>query len=154
MNSKGFTLIELLIVIVIIGIIAALATREYSKYVERANLAAYALPLIKDCFTEIEEYCAQNPGAIIDVTSPTWPSSSTCKRLLTGGTGILTGKGFVVNVRPDFPNRYIGTVPNYPVGSIIEVRMTGHNRYKLERFGKRQNESNIGTPECELRLIQ
>lgn len=38
-NQKGFTLMELMIVIVIIGVLAAIGVPAYSGYVERANKA-------------------------------------------------------------------------------------------------------------------
>ncbi len=145
-KKKGFTLIELLIVIVIIGILAALATREYSKYIERANLSSYALPLARDCFLELAEYCASNPGA----TSISLGTNSTCKKLtvVDNQGGIDTDKGKVTI--SGLPTTCSGTVPNYT--SNIDVKLSTATKYKLECVPKNIGE-NAKTPECSPKAL-
>ena len=58
-NSKGFTLIELMIVIAIIGILAAIAIPQFSKYRERAAKAT-AISDAKNLANELESYYADN----------------------------------------------------------------------------------------------
>ncbi|KUJ96215.1 MAG: Prepilin-type N-terminal cleavage/methylation domain-containing protein [Desulfonauticus sp. 38_4375] len=58
-KEKGFTLVELLIVIAIIGILAAIAIPQYSKYRQRAFNSA-ALSDLRNFKTSMEAYYADN----------------------------------------------------------------------------------------------
>ena len=59
MNRKGFTLIELLIVVVIIGILAAIAIPKFAATKEKAYLASMKSDL-KNLATAQEAYFADN----------------------------------------------------------------------------------------------
>ena len=60
-NRKGFTLIELLIVVVIIGILAAIAIPKFSNTKEKAYVAAMKSDL-RNMATYEEQYAADNGG--------------------------------------------------------------------------------------------
>ncbi|MFL5577293.1 MAG: type II secretion system protein [Gemmatimonadaceae bacterium] len=60
-NRKGFTLIELLIVVVIIGILAAIAIPKFSNTKEKAYLAAMKSDL-RNLATAQEAYASDNSG--------------------------------------------------------------------------------------------
>lgn len=64
-QSKGFTLIELMIVIAIIGILAAVATPQYTKYQKRARYTEVILATTQ--FKTPSELAVQSKG----VTDPT-----------------------------------------------------------------------------------
>jgi type IV pilus assembly protein PilA len=61
-KRKGFTLIELLIVVVIIGILAAIAIPKFSNTKEKAYVAAMKSDL-RNLATYEEQYAADNQGA-------------------------------------------------------------------------------------------
>jgi type IV pilus assembly protein PilA len=61
-NKKGFTLIELLIVVVIIGILAAIAIPKFANTKDKAYLAAMESDL-RNLATYEEQYAADNNGS-------------------------------------------------------------------------------------------
>ncbi len=60
-NKKGFTLIELLIVVVIIGILAAIAIPKFANTKDKAYVAAMKSDL-RNIATYEEQYAADNSG--------------------------------------------------------------------------------------------
>ena len=67
-TRKGFTLIELLIVVVIIGILAAIAIPKFANTKEKAYLAAMKSDL-RNMATYEEQYAADNGGAYFSGTA-------------------------------------------------------------------------------------
>jgi len=61
-NKKGFTLIELLIVVVIIGILAAIAIPKFANTKEKAYLATMKADL-RNLATYEESYAADSAGS-------------------------------------------------------------------------------------------
>jgi len=67
-NHKGFTLIELLIVVVIIGILAAIAIPKFASTKDKAYVAAMKSDL-RNLATYEEQYAADNQGAYFSGTA-------------------------------------------------------------------------------------
>src|SRR5207247_2999708 len=92
MNRKGFTLIELLIVVVIIGILAAIAIPKFANTKEKAYLASMKSDL-RNLITAEEAYFADsvkytsNLGTQYNVTSG-----------VVGPTIAVTADGFTATV--------------------------------------------------------
>ena len=61
-NKKGFTLIELLIVVVIIGILAAIAIPKFANTKDKAYIATMKADL-RNFATHEEQYAADSAGA-------------------------------------------------------------------------------------------
>src|SRR6266700_6082013 len=69
-NRKGFTLIELLIVVVIIGILAAIAIPKFANTKDKAYVAAMKSDL-RNLATYEEQYAADQNGAYFAGTATT-----------------------------------------------------------------------------------
>ncbi len=74
-NRRGFTLIELLIVVVIIGILAAIAIPKFANTKEKAYLAAMKADLRNLATTE-ETYASDNNGVYGDETAVKFTGSA------------------------------------------------------------------------------
>ena len=98
-NRKGFTLIELLIVVVIIGILAAIAIPKFANTKEKAYLASMKSDL-RNLVTAEEAYfgfvpSANNVIALSTVTAAGWAGEATNATLKGTITkcGIYVGSG-------------------------------------------------------------
>jgi type IV pilus assembly protein PilE len=90
LNSKGFTLIELLIVIIIIGILAAIAFVAYSGSQTKAHQAT-AQETVSQARNKLGEYNADNGYYPADqATFTTWLNDTTS----TGGASPSLGGSF------------------------------------------------------------
>ena len=67
-NKRGFTLIELLIVVVIIGILAAIAIPKFASTKDKAYVAAMKSDL-RNLATYEEQYAADNNGSYFSGTA-------------------------------------------------------------------------------------
>ncbi len=72
MNRKGFTMIELMVVVVIVGVLAAVAVPMYGKYVKNARLTE-ATARIGEIVTASKAWAVENEDAS---GNPVWPSGS------------------------------------------------------------------------------
>ncbi len=96
MNRKGFTLIELLIVVVIIGILAAIAIPKFANTKEKAYIASMKSDL-RNLVTAEEAYFADSVKytTVVCTTTPcTNGVAFTTTTGVTGPTIALTGDGW------------------------------------------------------------
>jgi prepilin-type N-terminal cleavage/methylation domain-containing protein len=97
-NTKGFTLIELLIVVVIIGILAAIAIPKFANTKEKAYIAAMKSDL-RNLVTAQESYFADQ------VTYTT----STSALNFTGSTGVTVTIGAATGTGWSATSKHNGT---------------------------------------------
>ncbi|MGE5801283.1 MAG: type IV pilin protein [Gemmatimonadota bacterium] len=112
MNRKGFTLIELLIVVVIIGILAAIAIPKFANTKEKAYIASMKSDL-RNLVTAEEAYFADSVRYTNDLGT-----------LFTTTTGVstpaitVTPDGFTANVTHTTTTStcsiYVGSTPRAP----------------------------------------
>jgi prepilin-type N-terminal cleavage/methylation domain-containing protein len=88
-NRKGFTLIELLIVVVIIGILAAIAIPKFANTKEKAYIAAMKSDL-RNLLTAQESYFADNTLYEAGTASPGTPLPGSDWQPSAGVTVVVT----------------------------------------------------------------
>ena len=66
MKNKAFTLIEVLVVVLIIGILAAIAVPQYQVAVAKSRIAGY-FPFVKSLIEAQEVYYLQNGQYVLDL---------------------------------------------------------------------------------------
>ena len=86
LNRKGFTLIELLIVVVIIGILAAIAIPKFSNTREKAYIASMKSDL-RNLATAEESYFADNTTYTTSLTAVDGGESQGVTITITAATG-------------------------------------------------------------------
>src|SRR5437667_11075240 len=89
MNRKGFTLIELLIVVVIIGILAAIAIPKFANTKAKAYIASMKSDL-RNLVTTEEAYCADSVKYSATTACTTRPTACPVRFCATTGTNLGT----------------------------------------------------------------
>lgn len=112
-SNQGFSLLELMIVVMVLGIIAAIAYPSYNNYVERANRSEGQAFLL-DIAAKQERYRSQNNSYITTTANITNMggklSSETGKYNLTVGVGGSDDGGYKLTASPTFNDSKCGNL--------------------------------------------
>ena len=117
-SERGFTVIELLVVIIIIGMLLAIAVPSYIGFRDRAannevktNLRT-ALPATEAYFTDNETYAGMDEASLLEIDSTLSPTLSVTES--TSGSFCLTdsANGKTWSVLGPNPASSTGFVPN------------------------------------------
>ena len=93
-NTKGFTLIELLIVVVIIGILAAIAIPKFAATKQNAYLATVKTDL-RNLATAEEGFASNNNGSYMPTCTA---SNSADGKTQTACSGFIPSQGVTVTI--------------------------------------------------------
>ncbi len=95
--KKGFTLIELLIVVVIIGILAAIAIPKFSNTKDKAKLASVKTD-VRNYMTAEEAYFSDNAkyGAYTDLSTGNYEFTLSAGNAADAGTGDEAGYSLTI----------------------------------------------------------
>ena len=144
MNKKGFTLVELLVVVLIIGILAAMAMPAYFKAVERAR-ASEADTLIGAVVNSQNRYKMKTGKYAAKWTSldtaPQGALASDGAKYCTKGSvngNTCTGNGFLVEL--------VGTAANTGNSSGVKATRVGSGQYSYILWKKYESTE---APKCD-----
>lgn len=103
-NQKGFTLIELMVVVVIVGILSAIAIPQYSDYIRRSRVPD-AVSGLSTRQTQMEQFFQDNRtyvGGCAESTYPQGKFAFTCESTANAfsftATGVDQMAGFVYTI--------------------------------------------------------
>jgi prepilin-type N-terminal cleavage/methylation domain-containing protein len=126
-RSRGFTLIELLLVVVIIGIVAALVLPKFGDVKQKAYVAAMKSDLRN--FATAEEIYADKGGAFTTDASPTGPLTFTSSDNVTIAVSSATADGFTATATHSKVGSAVTCSLAYGTGAANKVACTGDTSF-------------------------
>lgn len=105
--AKGFTLVEILIVVVILGILAAIVVPQFTNAANEARTGNIATQ-VSTIENQIELFAAQNNGSYPDLATDGWGDTATA--------GTMIGDNYLKEI-PVNPFSGTSTIGAWPAGT-------------------------------------
>ena len=135
-NTRGFTLIELMIVIVVLGIIAAIAYPSFIEQVKKARRSDAKQALL-DVAAKLEVFYQDNKG---------YPTTASMANLGYGAATFTSPEGWYTVGFNGAPTVTAYSIQAAPVGA--QVNDTDCATYRIDQFGQKTATGTLGNDRC------
>lgn len=109
--AKGFTLVEILIVVVILGILAAIVVPQFTNAANESRVGNVATQ-VSTIESQLELFAARNNGAYPDLATDGWGDADTA--------GTMVGEGYFKEV-PTNPFTNSSEINAWPDGTDTDI---------------------------------
>lgn len=126
-KNKGFTLIELMIVIVVLGVLTAIAYPSFIEQIKKARRAD-AKQALFDVAAKLEQYYQDNKG---------YPTTATMTNIGAPGATFTSLEGYYTIGFNGLPTVTTYSIEAVPVAGTTQADDTGCATFRLDHLGNK-----------------